>query len=140
MHRKITNEDILQYSLDSNKESIEALKEEDVEYKDGVLHYSAGNSTVVIVPSSSDSSKEQGKPSEDSSYDATKQLFKEVKAQSSYSMRLQSCSPTASYKGKRLSSNQNTAYSSLRAHVNKSKYFYCHIILKLNSPMHSHHN
>ena len=89
----------------------------------GVLHHSSGNTTVVIVASHHE--REQESDYSDSTYDGTKSLISKIKAQASYTLTLQSCSaisPTAhTHRGKRSSSpGQNIAYSSLKAHVNKS--------------------
>ena len=101
-----------------------------MEYRYGILHCSSGNSSVVIAPShqdSVDSLNEQEEASSDfsdSTYDESKSLISEVKAQSSYMLTLQSCSvisKTPANRRKRSSSDeQSRTHSSLRAHVNES--------------------
>ena len=124
MHRKITSEDVLKYSLDSDKEEVELLKEEDVEYRYGALHHSSGNSTVVIAASHHESGQEETSSDfSDSTYDGSKSLINNIKAQASYTLTLYSCSviPPNAHRGKRSSSpGQNIAYSSLKAQVNES--------------------
>ena len=127
MHRKITSEDVLKYSLDSDKEKVELLKDEDVEYRYGVLHHSSGNSTVVIAASHHESEQEEastGTYFSDSTYDGSKSLISKIKAQASYTLTLHSCSvmpsPTSHRRKRSSSPGQNVAYSSLKAHVNES--------------------
>ena len=50
MHRNITSNDIISYASHLPSEEVELDKEEDLEFKDGVLTHASGTTSCKLMP------------------------------------------------------------------------------------------
>ena len=48
MHRSVTNKDVIDYSTGARKRDIQLRKEEDIEYRNGILQHSSGDTSFKI--------------------------------------------------------------------------------------------
>ena len=48
MHRHIEGDDVIDYSTGAKKKDVKLLKDEDIEYRDGFLYHSSGNTVLRI--------------------------------------------------------------------------------------------
>ena len=78
MHRHIDGDDVIYYSSGTKKKNIKLLKDEDIEYRDGLLYHSSGSTMLHIKQ------KEDGTAVENSISEA-------FAAEGSYTLDLQQC-------------------------------------------------
>ena len=50
MHRKVTSKDVEDYSSHVPGDDVTLDREEDIEYKKGVMTHAAGSSTIKLMP------------------------------------------------------------------------------------------
>ena len=48
MHRVVESDDVIDYSTGAKKRDIQLTKEEDIEYQDGILYHSSGDTSIKI--------------------------------------------------------------------------------------------
>lgn len=77
MHRHIEGDDVIDYSSGAKKKSINLLKDEDIEYRDGFLYHSAGRTALKIKGQSQDAVENS--------------VSEAFAAEGSYSLELQQC-------------------------------------------------
>lgn len=78
MHRHIESDDVIEYSSEARKKSVNLLKDEDIEYRNGVLHHSSGSTLVKLKGVQSQGEQERS-------------ISEAFSAQGSYSLDLQQC-------------------------------------------------
>ena len=82
MHRSLDGKDVIDYSTGARKRDIQLSKEEDIEYRNGVLHHSSGD-TMFKVKSKNTIEKAQN---------GQEKKFSDVfSARGSYTLDLQQC-------------------------------------------------
>ena len=121
MHRSIDGKDVINYSTGARKRDIQLNKEEDIEYRDGILQHSSGDTSFKI----------QNKNEIEVSWsDQEKDLSDALSAHGSYHLDLQQCyTPTKHERARRKRSlkdqmNQNRMFEEkLTANFNISKYY-----------------
>ena len=57
MHRSVKSGDVIEYSTGARKRDIKLNKEEDIEYRDGYLYHSSGDTSLKFKTRSSDESQ-----------------------------------------------------------------------------------
>ena len=82
MKREVRKSDISDYSSKASKDDIDTSKDEEIEYRDGKLQRSSGNTSFHLVNDS------DSKPDSDT---ASLSLSQTVTASGSYNMNLGSC-------------------------------------------------
>ena len=113
MHRHIESDDVVAYSSEANKKKVQLLKDEDIEYRDGLLFHSSGKTDVKI----------KGK-----SHNNTEHSISEAfEAEGSYTLDLQQCLVPAKHvlsrKRRSLSEkmDQDLSEEYLKVHYDKCK-------------------
>ena len=48
MHRVVESDDVIDYSTGAKKRDIQLTKDEDIEYRDGILYHSSGDTLIKI--------------------------------------------------------------------------------------------
>ena len=82
MHRSIDGSDVIEYSTGARKRDIQLSREEDIEYRDGILQHSSGDTSFKIQ--SKTGIKETDSPQQKTFSDA-------FSAHGSYTLDLQQC-------------------------------------------------
>jgi hypothetical protein len=120
MHRSVDGNDVIDYSTGARKRDIQLRKEEDIEYRNGVLHHSSGDTRFKV----------KGKTSIEETQSGQEKKFSDAfSAHGSYALDLQQCyTPTKQDGARRKRSlddvmNQNRiSEERLTAKFNISKY------------------
>ena len=82
MHRFIGSDDIIDYSTGARKRDIQLTKDEDIEYRDGILYHSSGDTSFKI----------NNRHSIEEPRDKQQKSFSDAfSAHGSYSLDLQQC-------------------------------------------------
>ena len=81
MHRSIKSDDVIDYSTGARKRDIQLTKDEDIEYRDGILYHSSGDSLVKI------------KDRKETQDDSQKSFSDAFSAHGSYNLDLHECHP-----------------------------------------------
>ena len=114
MHRRIEEDDVISYSTGAPKEDLKFTQNEDIEYRNGSLHHSSGNTEVKIKDS-------QGRENED---DDQPSLSDILSARGSYTLDLQHCYSAPQRQGDRQRRNvqidENMQQEDLSAKFDKS--------------------
>ena len=129
MHRSINGKDVIDYSTGARKRDIQLRKEEDIEYRDGVLQHSSGDTSFKIENINEPQHSQE------------KEFSDVFSAHGSYTLDLQRCyAPTSKDGARRKRSlndqmNQNRICEErLTANFNISKYlmqYYCNLLYTL---------
>lgn len=120
MNRSIHEVDITEYSTGSKPEDVVSSTQEELEYRNGKLEYSAGNMVVQVVEDSEDylnKEEQEGRPS----------FSKIVSARGRYSLTLHECheetTTSSSVHKKRVQSNmKHSVVEELKAKIDASKF------------------
>jgi hypothetical protein len=120
MHRSVDGNDVIDYSTGARKRDIQLSKEEDIEYRKGVLQHSSGDTLFKV----------EGKTSIEEAQSGQEKKFSDAfSAHGSYALDLQQCyTPTKQDGARRKRSlddvmNRNRmSEESLIANFNISKY------------------
>ena len=105
MHRSIDGKDVIDYSTGARKRDIQLRKEEDIEYRDGILQHSSGDTSFKI----------QNKNSIEEPQSSQEKEFSDAfSARGSYSLDLQQCYTPTKQDGARRK-------RSLNDHMNQNK-------------------
>ena len=82
MHRSVDGKDVIDYSTGAKKRDIQLRKEEDIEYRNGILRHSSGDTMFKV----------EGKRGiEDAQSGQEKEFSDAFSAHGSYSLDLQQC-------------------------------------------------
>ena len=82
MHRSVDGKDVIDYSTGARKRDIKLRKEENIEYRNGVLHHSSGDTMFKI----------EGKKGIEEAQSGQEKKFSDAfSARGSYSLDLQQC-------------------------------------------------
>ena len=118
MHRFIESDDVIDYSTGARKRDIQLTKDEDIEYRDGVLYHSSGDTSFKI----------KNKNSVEEPQDTQEMLFSGAfSARGSYTLDLQQCYVEQKQdKSRRRRSlyermNENMREEGLKVNFNRSK-------------------
>ena len=117
MHRSVNSDDVIEYTTGAKKSDLQLTKEEDIEYRDGTLYHSAGNTSVMVKRSRVEEATGENKSLSDA-----------FSAKSSYHLDLKRCYIQSNEeKGRRRRSlNYNMDYDTkeedLRGAFNKCNY------------------
>ena len=82
MHRFIESDDVIDYSTGAKKRDIELRKDEDIEYRDGVLYHSSGDASLKLKHKSNMEDVQEGNQTT---------LSDAFSAHGSYTLNLQQC-------------------------------------------------
>ena len=88
MHRHIENDDIIAYSSGAKKSTFHLIKDEDIDYRQGILQHSSGSIVVELNNVQNQSEKEMP-------------ISKALSSQGSYTMDLQQCYTPAKHRQNR---------------------------------------
>ena len=80
MHRFIESDDVIDYSTGAKKTDIELRKDEDIEYRDGILYHSSGDASLKLKHKSNIEDVQEEKTLSDA-----------FSAHGSYTLNLQQC-------------------------------------------------
>ncbi len=82
MHRSVDGNDVIDYSTGARKRDIQLRKEEDIEYRNGVLHHSSGDTMFKV----------KGKTNIEEAQNSQEKKFSDAfSAHGSYTLDLQQC-------------------------------------------------
>ena len=125
MHRSVDGKDVIHYSTGAKKCDIQLREEEDIEYRNGVLRHSSGDTMFKV---------EGKKDVEDAQSGQEKEFSHAFSAHGSYSLDLQQCYTPSKKDGARRKRslddvmNRNRMLEErLTADFNISKYHNCHV-------------
>ena len=120
MHRSVDGKDVIDYSTGAKKRDIQLWKEEDIEYRNGVLHHSSGDTMFKV---------EGKKDVEDAQSSQEKEFSDAFSAHGSYSLDLQQCYTPSKKDGARrkrslddIMNRNRMSEERLTANFNISKY------------------
>ena len=120
MHRSVDGKDVIDYSTGARKRDIHLRKEEDIEYRNGILYHSSGDTMFKV---------EGKKDIEDAQSGQEKKFSDAFSAHGSYTLDLQQCYTPSKQDGARRKRslddvmNQNRVLEErLTANFNISKY------------------
>ena len=120
MHRSVDGKDVIDYSTGARKRDIQLSKEEDIEYRNGVLHHSSGDTMFKVKSKNTIEKAQNGQE---------KKFSDAFSARGSYTLDLQQCyTPTKQDGARRKRSlddvmNRNRmSEERLAANFNISKY------------------
>ena len=82
MHRSVDSKDVIDYSTGARKRDIQLRKEEDIEYRDGVLQHSSGDTSFKI---------ENKNDIKEPQHSQEKEFSDAFSAHGSYTLDLQRC-------------------------------------------------
>lgn len=94
MHRFVDSKDVIDYSTGARKRDIQLTKDEDIEYRDGILQHSSGDTSVKVKNS---------RDIEEQNDELNKQFSDVFSAHGSYSLDLERCQARTTARQKRTS-------------------------------------